>query len=201
MDVSLPESMLLARSRLVAARTIAASLIVAIVLGAGATMATAGQSVSEPSLGSANDYVKNHPDFADASEIPLLGIEVNNGAGSLKGGHPVSGVEVLSAIPSGPGAAAGLQGRRQGVQTALTVGILAGAVFFPPAMLGMIALQQSGIGISRELIIAVDGQRTRDVNDFGEAIEKAEAGEVVYLTVLSHGQREQLRVELPDQPR
>lgn len=61
----------------------------------------------------------------------------------------------------------------------------------------MIALQQSGIGVSRELIIAVDGQRTRDVNDFGEAIEKAEAGEVVYLTVLSHGQREQLRVELP----
>lgn len=61
----------------------------------------------------------------------------------------------------------------------------------------MIALQQSGIGVSRELIIAVDGQRTRDVTDFGEAIEKAEAGEVVYLTVLSHGQREQLRVELP----
>jgi S1-C subfamily serine protease len=110
-------------------------------------------------------------------------------------------VEVLSAIPSGPGAAAGLQGRRQGVQTALTVGILAGAVFFPPAMLGMIALQQSGIGVSRELIIAVDGQRTRDVSDFGEAIEKAEAGEVVYLTVLSDGQREQLRVELPGQPR
>ena len=144
MDASLPESMLLARSRLVAARTIAASLVVAIVLGAGATMATAGQSASEPSLGSANDYVKNNPDFADASEIPLLGIEVNNGADSLKDGHPVSGVEVLSAIPSGPGAAAGLQGRRQGVQTALTVGILAGAVFFPPAMLGMIALQQAG---------------------------------------------------------
>jgi S1-C subfamily serine protease len=164
-------------------------------------MATAGQSASEPSLGSANDYVKNNPDFPDASEIPLLGIEVNNGADSLKDGHPVSGVEVLSAIPSGPGAAAGLQGRREGVQTALTVGILAGALFFPPAMLGMIALQQSGIGISRELIIAVDGQRTRDVTDFGEAIEKAEAGEVVYLTVLSHGQREQLRVELAGLPR
>ena len=92
-------------------------------------MATAGQSASEPSPGSANDYVKNNPDFADASEIPLLGIEVNNGADNLKGGHPVSGVEVLSAIPSGPGAAAGLQGRRQGVQTALTVGILAGRYF------------------------------------------------------------------------
>ena len=95
-------------------------------------MATAGQSVLEPGLGSVNDYVKYTPDSPNAYEIPLLGIEVNNGAGSLKCGRPVSGVEVLSTIPSGPGAAAGLQGRREGVQTALTVGILAGAVFFRP---------------------------------------------------------------------
>jgi S1-C subfamily serine protease len=151
----------------------------------------------EPVLGSAKDYVKNTPDFPNTYEIPLLGVQVNNGADSLKGGRPVSGVEVLSTIPSGPGAAAGLQGRREGVQTALTVGILAGSLFFPPAMLGVMALEQSGIGQSHELIIAVDGQRTRDVIDFGQAIEKAEAGEFVYLTVLSHGQREQLRVELP----
>jgi S1-C subfamily serine protease len=201
MDVSLPESMPLVRSRLVAARTIAASLIAAIVLGAGATMATAGQSASEPSLGSANEYVKNAPDSASPYEIPLLGIEVNNAVDSLKGGRQVSGVEFSRRFPVAPVRRRACKVVARGVQTALTVGILAGAVFFPPAMLGMIALQQSGIGISHELIIAVDGQRTRDVTDFGEAIEKAEAGEVVYLTVLSHGQREQLRVELPGQPR
>ena len=67
---------------------------------------------------------------------------------------------------------------------ALTVGILAGAIFFPPAMLGMIALEQSGVGQSHELIIAVDGQRTRNVTDFEEAIGKAEAGALfVILTV------------------
>jgi S1-C subfamily serine protease len=172
-----------------------------ITFGAGATMAAAGQTVSEQSLGSADDYVKSTPDSANAYEIPLLGIEVNNGADNLKGGYPVSGVEILTAISGGPGAAAGLQGRRQGVQAALTVGILAGAIFFPPAMLGVMALQKSGIGASRELIIAVDGQRTRDVTDFGEAIEKAEAGEVVYLTIVSGGRREQIRVELPGQYR
>jgi len=169
----------------------------AILFGADTTMVTAGQSVSEPSLGSANDYVKSTADFTNAYEVPLLGIQVNNGTDSLKDGYKMSGVEVLSAIPHGPGAAAGLQGRREGLQTALTVVILAGAVFFPPAMLGIIALQQSGVGQSHELIIAVDGDRIRDVIDFGEAIEKAEAGEFVYLTVLSHGLREQLRVELP----
>ena len=160
-------------------------------------MVTAGQSIPKPSLGSASDYLKNTPHFADTYEIPLLGIEVDNGTDSLKDGHEVSGVEVLSTISSGPGAAAGLQGRREGIQAALTVGIMAGAVFFPPAMLGVVALQQSGIGQSHQLIIAIDGQRTRDVTDFGEAIENAEAGEFVYLTVLSHGEREQLRVELP----
>ena len=168
-----------------------------IVLGACATMVTAGQLIPEPGLGSASEYVKNNPHFANTYEIPLLGVEVDNGTDSLKDGHEVSGVEVLSTIPSGPGAVAGLQGRREGIQAALTVGIMAGALFFPPAMLGVVALQQSGIGQSHELIIAIDGKRTRDITDFGEAIEKAEAGEFVYLTVLSHGEREQLRVELP----
>ena len=45
----------------------------------------------------------------------------------------------------------------------------------------------------------VKGCPEADVTDFGEAIKNAEEGEVVYLTVLSHGQREQLRVELPGQ--
>jgi hypothetical protein len=105
--------MLLARSRLVTPRTIAVSLMIGpIVLGACATMVTAGQPIPEPNLGSASDYVKNNPHFANTYEIPLLGVEVDNGTDSLKDGHGVSGVEVLSTIPSGPGAAAGLQGRR-----------------------------------------------------------------------------------------
>ena len=180
-----------------AARTMAALLLEAMVLGGGAPIATAGQAVSGQNLGSADEYVKGTPDLGSAYDVPLLGIEVNNGADRLKNGRPVTGVEVLTAVPSGAGAAAGLQGRHQGVQTALTVGILAGAVFFPPAMLGMMALQQSGIGASHELIIAVDGQRTRDVSDFGDAIAKAEGGEIVYLTVVSGGRREQIPVELP----
>jgi S1-C subfamily serine protease len=93
-----------------------------------------------------------------------------------------------------------LQGRRhRGVffQTSLTIGILATAAFFPPAMLCVMAL--SGIGESHETIIAVDGERTRDVTDFEEAIEKAKAGEVVYLTVVTGGRREQIRVALPVQ--
>ena len=63
------------------------------------------------------------------------------------------------------------------------------------------AVQQSGLGESHDLIIAVDGQRTRNLNDFMRAIGEAEAGEIVYLTVVSEGRRNQVRVELPPEQR
>ena len=75
--------------------------------------------------------------------------------------------------------------------------MVAGAAIFPPAMLGVMAL--SKICEPHETIIAVDGERTRNVTEFEEAIEKADAGEVVYLTVVSSGRREQIRVALPIQ--
>jgi S1-C subfamily serine protease len=168
----------------------------AILSGTCAAIADPGDAFSEPGLGSASDYV-NSSGSAGAYEIRLLGIEVNDGAARMKNGHPVSGVEVISTIPHGAAAAAGLRGRHEGAQVALTIGLLAGAVFFPPAMLGMMALQQSGLGSSHEIIIAVDGQRTRDVADLGDALAKAQAGEIVYLTVVSNGRREQIPVELP----
>jgi hypothetical protein len=78
--------------------------------------------------------------------------------------------------------------------TILVTGFVA-AAFFPPAMMGVIALSKATE--PHAMIIAVDGKCTCDVIDFEEAVEKAEAGEVVYLTVVSHGRREQIRLALP----
>jgi len=75
-------------------------------------------------------------------------------------------------------------------------GLLAGS-FFPPAIIGVIALSKAVE--PNEMIIAVDGKRTCDVIDFEEAIEKIEPGEVVYLTVVRHSRREQVRLALPIQ--
>jgi S1-C subfamily serine protease len=68
-------------------------------------------------------------------------------------------------------------------------------------MLGVAVLESSGIGKSQEFIIAVDGERTRDVTDFGAALNQADPGEVVYLTIVSDGQRKQVPVALPNQRR
>jgi hypothetical protein len=184
-------------SRLIVTWTMAGWLIAATVFAAGATTATAGQTASGQDLGSADDYVQSNP--ADAYESTLLGIAVQNGTGELGHGLSVSGVEVLNVIPGSPGGAAGLQDCQPRVfrTTATIIGMLAAGALFPPAISGVMAL--SNIGQSHETIIAVDGERTPDIAEFEGAIEKAGPGEVVYLTVVSGGQREQIRVALPVQ--
>ena len=118
----------------------------------------------------------------------------------LEHGRVVSGVEILVSDSGQPcSKLAGLQGSSPGAlrTMVLFIGMVAGAALFPPAMLGVMAL--SKIGEPHETIIAVDGERTRDVTEFEDAIEKADAGEVVCLTVVSSGRREQIRVALPIQ--
>jgi S1-C subfamily serine protease len=79
----------------------------------------------------------------------------------------------------------------------MTIALSVGTLFFPPAIVGLVEVQESGLGESHDLIIAVDGQRTRNLDDFRRTIGEAEAGEIVYLTVLYGGERNQVRVELP----
>jgi S1-C subfamily serine protease len=130
-----------------------------------------------------------------------MGMTVRSGSGELKVGQRLSGVEILTVSPDSPSAAAGIRSRRAAVRTALTIALSAGALFFPPAILGAMAVQESGLGESHDLIIAVDSQRTRNLDDFMRAIGEAEPGEIVYLTVVSEGMRNQVRVELPaEQP-
>ncbi len=194
--------------RLIATWTIVGCLIAGIVVTtvATATAAAAGQSGWDRGLGSADDYersnpdpyMRRNPDIEDIDVSPQLGIVVRSETGMLEHGREVSGVEILEVLPGSPARAAGLQGRlRHGAlfHAAVTIGMLATAATFPPAMIGVMAL--NGNGESHATIIAVDGERTRDVTDFEKAIDKAEAGEVVYLTVVSGGRRKQIRVALP----
>jgi S1-C subfamily serine protease len=187
-------------ARLLLVSTIIASLRVGTVLIVGATIAVVGPKASygeSQELGSVDDYLQDDPDFADTHKVPLIGIEVSNGRGELKSGVRPAGIEIHKVLLDGPGAAAGLHGRRAAVQVAL-VALTVGGLFFPPAaMLGAIAMQHSSIGQSQDLIIAVDAQRTRNVGELESALSRAEPGETVYLTIVTVGRREQVRVNLP----
>jgi S1-C subfamily serine protease len=122
-----------------------------------------------------DDYLSTNPDFPSAYEVPRLGIEIKNGESTLQNRYQFDGVEIVGVIPGGPGTAAGLKGERRQVQAIMTVGLLAASIFFHPAIIGVGALESSGIGESHEVIIAIAGVRTRDVNDFGEALNRGRA--------------------------
>jgi hypothetical protein len=174
----------------------------AIMIAGGATLARADQTDSGQGLGSVAEYEQTAPLAAGGYESSLLGIAVENQtewlgqSPWLEHGRWVRGVEILMVKPGSPGEVAGLRDSRSGaIKTTLLITGFLVAAFFPPAVIGVIALSKAAE--SHEMIIAVDGNRTCDVTDFEEAMRKVETGEVVYLTVVRHGRREQIRLALP----
>jgi S1-C subfamily serine protease len=182
------------QTRLVARAIACCAVVLALIVCA--STAKTGEINSEGHLGSVDDYLSTKPDFPDVYEVPQLGIDVKNAESTLQSIYPFDGVEIVGVLPGGAGAAAGLKGERRQIQTIMTVGLLAASMFFPPAVMGVAVLESSGVGESHEFIIAIDGIRTHDINDFGAALSQAEPGEIVYLTVVSNSQRKQLRVPL-----
>ncbi len=179
---------------------IAGFLVVGVALCAGAAAAGADAGASAPNLGSVRDYVQTEPYYVpnsvDSYESAALGIAVQAETVWSGQGRWVNGLEILRVVPGSRAGAAGLQGSTPGgLSTGLLFfGMIASAAICPPMMFGMIALSKALQ--PHQTIIAVDGERTRNVFDFENAIEKAQAGEIAYLTVLSHGRREQIPVPL-----
>jgi len=169
---------------------------VLVIVGAGTANCERDDSDSTPAP--ITEYMETAPDSPIAYALPQLGIEVKDGDGTLQRRHRFDGVEILEVISGSPAAAAGLHGKKEQVQAALTVSLLLAAMFFPPAMICAAALGASGIGQSQELIIAVDGERTYDITDLEAALDQAKPGELVYLTVVSGGRRKQLTMVIPN---
>ena len=148
-------------------------------------------------VGSVDDYVRNDSQFLGDYEVPLLGIKVRNGTGKLENSPRMLGVRVVEVSPQGPAAQAGLRSQQVMVQTVLTSALVVGSIVFPPTIMVLMAVSGSGIGDSHDLIIAVDGQRTRNIVEFEDALGKAEPGQSVYLVIARANRRQQLRVDLP----
>jgi S1-C subfamily serine protease len=161
--------------------------------------AAAGSANQSQALGSVKDYVGGDSDFAFENEdqVPVLGIKVTNGKSKLTRGPSVTGIKVISVDPGGPAAIAGLRSERMMARTALTAALAVGGMVIPPAMFVAILVSQSDVGESHDLIIAVDGERTRNIADLQDALGRADDGEIVYLVVVRAGCRECVAVRLP----
>jgi S1-C subfamily serine protease len=164
----------------------------------GAAAGSANQPQAQ-ALGSVKDYVSGDPHAVGGNEnqVSALGIEVANGESKLTRGTSVTGIKVIGVDPNGPAAIAGLQSERMIGRTALTAALAVGGMVFPPAMFIAILVSQGDVGESHDLIIAVDGERTRNVADLQDALSREDGGEIVYLVVVRAGRRECVAVRLP----
>ncbi len=148
-------------------------------------------------VGSIDEYEQGNPNLPDTYDAQLIGIRVAIGRGVFDSGASLSGLAIVWVRPGSPAAQAGLRTEGIAIKAALGVATAAAAVFFPPAILG-IALIHGVIGQGpADVIIAVDGERTRDFIDFENAIERARPGQIIYLSIITGGHRKQLRVALP----
>lgn len=175
--------------------TIAAPVVFATeVIGAAAGSANQSQA-----LGSVKDYVggDSYSVGENEDQIPALGIEVTNGESKLTRGPSVTGIKVISVDPGGPAAIAGLQSERMLARTVLTAAFAVGGLVFPPALFVATLISQNDVGESHDLIIAVDGERTRNIVDLQDALSRADDGEIVYLVVVRAGRRQCVAVHLP----
>ena len=68
---------------------------------------------------------------------------------------------------------------------------------FPPALFPVLMLANAlSFAESHNLIIAVDGNRVRNVPDLVEAVQDTQKGDAVYLTIVRKGERKQIVVHV-----
>ena len=145
-------------------------VLTALILHEMADRVWAQESDNSPrTLGSINEYLRDHealePPAENALNIPELGIVVCDGTGRLESGASLRGAVVKRVTPDGPGGRAGIKGQRNVAKPVLMGVFMVSALAFPPAIFGAVAIADSNLFESHDTIIAVDSERTRDVED------------------------------------
>jgi len=134
---------------------------------------------------------------APGQKRPYLGISIQYIESNATPGRDVRGLAVVSVDPKSPADRAGLRGR--GAMTELGAsGATAGALMPPLDIILMPLLQRSGqLGLSGDLIVAIDDKRIENETDLQEQIEGLKPGETIYFTVVRtgpKGARETLKI-------
>jgi PDZ domain len=142
--------------------------------------------------------VRSLQDFMSEGDITSpLGIEVREDRRKLKTGEDAQGLLIVDVIAGSPAARAGLHPYRRATRDVLETVAVAGALFFPPAVLLVPAFDQVHVGDTYDLIIGVDGSRVTNFLDFEDRLREVQPGEIVYFSVIRNGERRQIRMQVP----
>lgn len=142
-----------------------------------------------------NDYLDTS---AEPVEISQLGILARDGHLTLDDGRKITGVMVVDVAPKG--AAASALGSHEASHM-LVGGVLLGAgvasaVLFPPALIGVVLLANSHVGMSYDMVVGVDGHRVRNTMELMQLVGDARPGDTFYLAIIHGGRRCQVPVHL-----
>jgi S1-C subfamily serine protease len=173
-------------------------------------MRAMGQQVAPPAVATAippegsadisglqglNEYLDTS---AGPVEVSQLGILVRDGYATVDDGQKIAGVMVVDVAAKG--AAAEALGSHEAshmlVGGALLGAAVASAVLFPPAMIGVLMLANSHVGMSYDLVVGVDGHRVRNTMELMESVGEAHPGDTIYLAIVRRGRRCQIPVHL-----
>jgi hypothetical protein len=144
-----------------------------------------------PNLHSLNEFV------SEMTEQAPFGAELREDRAKLSSGEEVTGLAVMTVAAASPAAKAGLQAYNGTAHSVLEGATVAAALFFPPAIIALMVVDQAQVGESFDLIIGVDGKRVANIIDFDDEMKGVKPGDRIYLSVLRAGARVQVTVELP----
>jgi hypothetical protein len=126
-----------------------------------------------------------------------LGMELREDCTKFESHEKVCGLAVLDVRNGSPADNAGVKRYTALTHDLLDGASVAAALVFPPAIVAVAVIDQSGIGESFDLIIGVDGRRVRHILDFQDLTSNVRPGDTVYLTIVRAGRRVQLPVQVP----
>jgi S1-C subfamily serine protease len=153
----------------------------------------------EEQAGPNAQQLRSLQEFVSEGEISSpIGIQLREARRKLNSGEEADGLLVVEVKDGSPAAGAGVHGYHRAVHNALSGAALVGAMFFPPAILLLPALDYAQIGESYDMIIGVDGSRVTNFLDFSDRMRDLRAGELVYLSVVRDGKRMQIAVPVPN---
>jgi len=135
--------------------------------------------------------------MAEGAITSPIGVELQEARRKLSSGEEADGLLIVTVAKGSPAATAGLHGYQRTAHNVMTGAALAAAIIFPPAILAVPLIDYTQVGESYDMIIGIDGSRVSNFLDFQDRMHDLRPGEIVYLSVVHNGKREQIRVLVP----
>lgn len=126
-----------------------------------------------------------------------IGLELREARRRLSDGEEADGLLVVDVAKGSPAYNAGLHAYKNTAHNVVTGAALVAAMVFPPAIFAVPLIDYAQVGESYDMIIGVDGARVTNYLDFEDRLHDLRPGEIVYLSVVRDGKRQQIKVFLP----